>query len=718
MKRAREVSEQGGFRWFVLAILVAVLIGTLLRLSLAPSKIEKFVRAKIEASPIRDNLVFATAAVSLADGAIPDLALVLSKVEWRNNGECSDQAPIRARIVRVPVRLWRLFGGKISAGTAKIEDLTLDLDDLKRDCGAKAMKSQEPSGQTSIAASPTAPTSNLPFHEGEVWTVEDQARIAELVTGIKISRAEIFFENRMKSVMIEDALAVWRGDSLDVSTVIRFPPSTVFGENLPTFAINGTVKRREMIAEIRADLNEGALEANAVFRPIVAGNGTKELDANLKLSFSDLPLSVVTPLLSKSGIVTGPFQPKFMWLDCAAEIKGVFSRLFIENPVTLSGCAVSGQVGKLAFERAVRQPSGQWLPFDVGLENIDVERVLQTFELQGPAGVFENFGKLNGKLAFKSQDEAELSANLGGAVIRFAGAEGVGLQPFSIGKIAAKLWDRRWKLSLDEFHPDGGEADFKINADADRQGRNAEVDIVLNHLKFNSRVEKVIFTGGVADISGSSKLSFGFSQCAGRAVLTKLKAGLLLKEMRGSELNAGEFKIDAALMPGRPTPAAKTEKVAAQVREIEITARSNEVDVLKTGNFFRMLQPVLLGWPGGTGPTDGNLRLTKVNVKGHFRSDGFEWSQANAGVGKVLSLASHGTVFRDHALAAEIEAHFPMASRLKWSVAGTWMNPKFSAASPELAALFAKAGLPKESVTGAVPPRLLGIPKDAETPTF
>src|SRR4051812_11347709 len=137
MKKAQEVSEQAGFRRFCIAILVAFLIGTLIRVSLAPVKIEKIVRAKIEESPISENLEFASAEISLSDGLVPDLALVLNKVEWRSGGRCPDTTPIRARVVRVPLRFTSLFAGEPSAGYVTIDELTVDLDDVKRDCAEK-----------------------------------------------------------------------------------------------------------------------------------------------------------------------------------------------------------------------------------------------------------------------------------------------------------------------------------------------------------------------------------------------------------------------------------------------------------------------------------------------------------------------------------------------------------------------------------------------------
>lgn len=711
MRHVDEVSEQDGFRWFLAAVLVAIFLGSLVRLALAPSKIERIVRTQIQNSNIRDNLTFADAGISLADGLFPDLAVILNRVEWRPGKSCGDTAPIRARKVRIPLRITSIFSGHPSAGRVKIDELTVDLDDLKNECGPP--KSVAPQvGSTFAKPSGIGNSGLAEMQPGEVWTPEDQQKISAMVRGVLVSRAEIFFEKRMKSVVLEELSASWRGQgdetSLDISTALKFPPATVFGENLPTFTIDGTIRRTEMLAEIRADLNEGTLEANATLRPVVTPGGAKELEADVKLAVRDLPLSVVTPLFSKSGIITGAFQPKFIWLDCMADVHGVFSRLLVENPVTISQCEASGQVGRLSLERATRLPNGSWKPFEVVAEKVEIARVFETFDLQGPSGVFTNFGQITGRILVNSPVAVVADGKLNGAIIRFVGGEGVALQPVSIGHLDAKLANHRWSLRFSDFHPEGGEADLTVLADLDEAGRDAKVDVSLKRLKFNSRVEKAIFTGSVADITGAANFATTFLSATGQSVLSRLKAALVIKGMQGAEVDANEVRIEAQL--ARPANSEQLKPDKSSVKpEVELNAKATSIEVLKTGRLFKLLQPALLGWTGDIARDGERLVLGKVTVKGRFRENGFQWTQAGANVGPTVTLASKGHVYRDHAIDSDLEAHYPLASRLKWSIQGTWFKPKFAAASPELGALFVKAGLPRDTVNGVVPPRLLGV---------
>lgn len=709
MRKAVEVSEQGGFRWFAFAVLAAVLVGISVRLALAPAKIERLVRAQIEESPIRDNFAFGSAEISLADGLFPDLALILNRVEWRLPNGCSESPPIRARHMRIPLKLTRLFGGQISAGHIGFDELSIDLNDLKRDCRNGGVAASSASTSSSAVAKNTKPAPVSPvklegLRPSELWSAEDQERFTKFLDGVRVSRAEIFFENRMKSVVLEDVSASWRGEGLDISTSLRFPPSTVFGENLPTLTIGGTVRRGEMIAEVRAELNEGTIEANAVFKPVLLVNGSKELETDLNLSVSDLPLSVVTPLLTKAGIVSGKFQPKFMWLDCGAKVHGVFSRLFLDHPVALSQCGISGQVGKASLQTAIRLPNGQWRPFEVVGQKVDLARVFETFDLEKPSGVFTNMGNLSGKLRVESPTVARLEGSIQGMVMRFAGGEGTALQSLSIDKAEADLSEKSWRVSLSEFKVDGGAADLWIQGDIARDGRAAKVDFDLKTLKFGPRVEKTIFSGRAANIFGTGQVRLRL-QDDEPAKIESLKASAEIAGLEGNEIATESVKIEASLKGDQ---------------KVEVSARAPHIEVLKTSHLFRILQPALLGWGGELTKDGQRLLLNRVAMKGTFEDAGFEWSQASASVGRSLGLSSRGSMAGGHKIEASLDANYPQATKLKWSIGGTWMKPVLAAASPELVQLISRAGLPVGSITGAVPPRLLGLPKapgDEDLPT-
>ncbi|MDZ4081407.1 MAG: hypothetical protein U1E10_00600 [Bdellovibrionales bacterium] len=715
MRQVEEVAEQGGMRWLIVALVVAGLLGTLARLMIAPHKVEMLVRAKVATSVWSKKFEFRTAEIDLADGPLPDFALILKDVGFRPAGDCRPEgehrelAPIRATSVRVPLKWTSLFQGRLSAGRIEFEELKVDIDEAKRTCAPKAAKENlvfapAAGSATAPSVSPENPRENLPENLAvTLFPAEELAKIAQRIGGFRFLGAEVFFENRMKSVVLEDAVVSVREREVDISTTVRFPPATVFGETIPAFSVIGTIRPSEILADVRADLNEGTFEANAVMRPLRTGAGEIELDSQLKLTVSDLPLSMMTPLLIKSGVVQGRFRPKFAWLDCNAEIKGIFSRLFVDNPVRLSTCEISGQAGRVRADGAIREPSGKWQPFDLALDDLDLGRVFETFELEGPSGVFAEYGKLTAKVKVASATEYEAVGRLKGAILRFAGGEGTALQTIDVNSISMKTVNSRFSFQIADFVPAGGTAELSISANYDLQTDETEFDFDLVNLKLNPRVEKVVFTGPVASIKGQASGVFQKSD------LSKLKASLVLADVKGSEFSSMEMRLEAQLA-GQ----------ASKQRAIELTTKSALVEVQKSGHLFSILKPALLGWTGVESEDGKRVTLNKVSIKGRFKEAGFYWSSAQAAVGGVLSLVSEGQILRDQVIEARLEAGYPGVRRLAWDVRGTWRKPEFAIASDELRALLRrpevqipnKPGNQGVAIESAVVPlRYLGIAK-------
>lgn len=706
MRQVEEVVEQGGMRWFIVALVLAGLLGTLARLMLSPHKIEMIVRAKVATSPWNGKFEFKSAEIDLADGPFPDFALVLKDVSFRPAGNCQaegehrDLAPVRAVSVRVPLKWTGIIEGRVAAGRIEFEELKVDLDEAKRTCekNQPIAASLVSPASPSLPNAPPAPTT--PKQNSENLFPEVELRnVARTVAGVRFLSAEVFFENRMKSVVLEDAVVSVREREIDVAANIRFPPATVFGETLPAFSVVGTIRPNEILADVRADLNEGTFEANAVLRPLRTPSGEIELDSQFKLTVSDLPLSMMTPLLTKSGVVPGRFRPKFAWLDCNAEVKGVFSRLFVENPVRLSACEISGQAGRVRAASAVREPSGRWQPFELTLDDLDLGKVFETFELDGPSGVFAEYGKLKSKVRVQSAAEFEADGNVKGAVVRFAGGEGTALQMLDINSISLKANGSRFSFKISDFFPVGGAADLLIVADHETQTNETRFNFNLENLKLNSRVEKVVFTGPVSAINGQAS---GLMQ---KQVLTKLKASLVLQDVQGSEFSSNDIRLEAQSNIGQ---------------FIELTAKSSLVEIHKSGHLFSILRPALLGW-GGVESEDGKrVAVSKVFIKGRFSESGFNWSSAEGAVGGVLNLVSDGKILRDQVIEARLGASYPGARRLAWDVRGTWRKPEFAIASEELRALLRRPDVQIPNKPGdqgvaiesaVVPLRYLGIAK-------
>jgi hypothetical protein len=723
--KAEEVAEQGGHRWFITGLIFALLLGTLLRLMVAPNKVEMAIRAQIEKSEFRGQIGFRSARVDLADGALPDFALILTDVQWRPMAACDheignpSEAPLRAASLRLPLRWSSLVRADFAIGRIAARNLVVDLDEAKRRCHRSTT-----AGVSGEAVQPTLRDSAKYLRSSsvadignddtisEIFQKTDLANVRKLLTGVYVDHAEIFFEGRMKSVIVENFRAIVKSDVIEVITSTRIPPATVFGESLPQFRLKGFIRPREILVEAHADLNEGILNASASMVPVMKNSGSRELETYAKLSVKNLPLSMTTPLLVKSKIVPEGFRPRFAWLDCQIEIKGLFSSLVVKHPITLSACEVSGQLGRLRIQNATREPDGRWKPFLVQVDSLDIQQALATFQLVGAPGVFHEYGKLNGRLEMRGPEEYSFEGNSKGTSVRFAGGDGTALQTFGVGKLSLLGSGQKVRLLATDFSADGGEMQFNLQATHDFNVAETKFDFDLMRLKFNSRVEKVLFSGSVADISGQAQ---GIVFQNG---IKSLRAKLGFKGVNGTEFQAPEMRLDVKQAEKASSNQSRSEMRFAP---IEIVVKAPLIGMPKSGFLFKILKPAFLGWVGLELQDSQSVILNQAQIKGNLMATGFRWSSAEATAGPGVQLFSEGQVFRDQIVDAKVESKFPVTHRLAWHVGGTWRRPQFMMANDELRRMLRRPDVTFDSdrngnqvfESAVVPLRYLGLAPQA-----
>jgi hypothetical protein len=384
------------------------------------------------------------------------------------------------------------------------------------------------------------------------------------------------------------------------------------------------------------------------------------------------------------------------------EIKGIFSRLLLDHPLTISPCEISGQVGKVRVEKATREANGIWQPFLVRAENVELGKVLETFQFHGAPGVFSEYGKLSGEVDVQNANEFSFHGSSNGMVVRFAGGDGIALQAIGIGKLSVSGRGQKIRAMAENFEPEGGEAQLSLMAEHDLRTGTTDFDFDLTRLKLNSRVEKVLFTGSVADISGKA------SGLVKDEKLKRLRATLGFKGVQGSEFHSTEMRIEAR----------SDARSDAELAPIEIIAKAPVVEVPRSGFLFRILKPAFFGWGGNESQDAKTIVLNHTTVKGKLLDSGFRWTAAQASIGTQMTLYSEGHVFRDQLLDAKLEAKFPATSRLAWQVSGTWRRPEFSIANEELRRLLRKPDVTFDNgkdgtvpyETAVVPLKYLGIP--------
>ena len=88
-----DVFEQNGFRWFLVTLVVAVLLGMVLRQATSSRRMTALLRSNLEHSQIAENLSFSEASLSLADGWWPEICL--SELSGERRRRAKTQHPFK-----------------------------------------------------------------------------------------------------------------------------------------------------------------------------------------------------------------------------------------------------------------------------------------------------------------------------------------------------------------------------------------------------------------------------------------------------------------------------------------------------------------------------------------------------------------------------------------------------------------------------------------------
>ncbi len=664
----RYVDFDKGWRPFLIALLVAAVLGIGFRLYFSPERLKAWVSNAIAEQKKKTNsrfaLAFESAELRLSRGWQPQFAVLVKGLKVAPAPECRPEPSLQIAELNLPLRLMPLLTkGKFSVGTVSAEGMTVDLDGLKDRCVAATEVAHAPVAQTGEVS--TADMEQVlnpePASEPRWW---DEKRLADLrsaVEGIDFSNVELVFEKKTKHLFLDSLNAELTANSaIDFATEVRIPPETSFGEKMPALLLKGTATAKRAEVSITARVDEGELEASATLQP----QANRALSIDAVLGIGDLPLSTVVPLMRKIGLASERFQPRFLWLNCSAKIKGTFQKVFDRNPLYLDNCSLEGDGTKLTLAQATRRPNGAWDPFTIKVEALDLGKFLKTVGGQGPDGISSQFGRVRGAIDITTAREAKFRGSLQSAELSFSSGRVRAQQGVDTADLAVDFDGETYRGSIRNVVLRDGEARGKVDLEFGRGLRNGTVRASIETIKFSQEVQNLLLHGKLGALSGE--------------VLTRIEDG------RVSSLTS---KLKFAASEGRDI---KFEKLELDLerrpsKTSQLVWKANGFALQQQSRYFQSLKPVFL-----THEFDGDwVELENLSVLSEITPSGVvTWKQARATLERdQISLQSSGTMARDRQLSGSIEVDFPKARNLKWNLSGSTALPLLTEASPSLKAL-------------------------------
>lgn len=692
VKRATYVETHAGWRAFFLCVLVAAVLGFGFRLVFSPARLKAWVTRALDrqkaamAHPFA--LSFGDAALRLSDssGTWPQLAVVVSDVRVAPNPECHPEASVFIGELRLPFRVRDLLAGRAAVGIVGARDLVVDLDGLRAHCDPASSAAHATPDTQEAGGSPAANAGlNARAHAetaqkldapamahpnaqagraaavAQWWTPEQFEAVHGFVEGFEFSRATLQFETKTKEIYLDSFSARLTGDrDVELRTEVRIPPQVAFGEPIPALKIEGHATSSQANLVVHARVSEGSMQTTATLTPAQ----DQQLEMEATMSVKSLPLSMFSPLMRKSGLVDAKFQPKFLWLDCEAKIAGPFQGLFQKSPLTIRACRIEGDGTDIRLEEATRTPKGDWKPFDVKVQSLNLAKLFETAGVKGPEGVASDFGKLSGDIHVESDHVADFRGQLRNARLQFSNRKVRAPQVIDSADVEIKIGTDRLTASLAHVALQNGVFSGRANLELDRSLSKGSAQLDIEKLEFDPAVQTVLVGGTLGTVEGTLRAKID------EARVKDFEARLQVNETTSADFEFAKLLVKAGRQGEEPP-------------RIAIDAPSLE---LKQG-LRKAIEPAFYGHELK------DLKLDQPHAELLVLGGGeIEWTKAKASLERgQIQLVSSGSMNRDRIVDGSLTIHYPKIKNLKWSLKGPLESPTLKGVSAEITQLKARA---------------------------
>ncbi len=666
---ADEVAQQRGWLLILISLLLAAIFAFGFRLYFAPQKIKTWMDAELAHHPLPVHLRFKRAAISLAQGSWPQLALRLEQVEIRSPKSCASDPGVRISEILIPVRIGELLQGRVALGKVRGAHLEVDLDALRDRCESGGVEEHLPPVDESGRIDGASPTPNFVNQaaqdsalSGQIkdpitapengsirpwWTTKQLNSVREWITGLVVSSVTLRYENGTKSILFDDVLIAIDGvhQVVRFSSDVRVPPQSLMGKNLPPFTLRAVGKAESADIEIKGNLGEGTWFGTASLR---AAPDNVEIEGRIRSL--NIPLAATLPFLQNAGLVRGPITPRFMWLNCEASVKGRIKRLLKENPIKLEKCILAGESGKIEIDHASIGPGTHVEPFSALVTQLDVGKVLHMLGSEGPRGVFSRFGMVAGKVDVHSHDEISFDGAFLNSYLRFSRHQARVEQFVPIMGVHVEWGVKGFEASLASATLAGGRFLGKLAVQMDRGMRAGKVKIDIENILFHPDVQKLMVGGEMSGVKirGSGGIESGR--------LTAFNGDIEVHELHGDDLSLRSARVQAVI-----------EKESA-----EFVGKVDAGTTRRSSLLFQALKPAFLGHEF----KDEWISWKDLSGRLFLQDRVLSWKQAKVHLekGQVI-LSSKGELSESKALSGWLGVDFPRVKKLRWDLRGTRQAP-------------------------------------------
>lgn len=649
------VAEQSGFSTTFIGILIALLIGLLLRGWVSPEKI----KAGIEkaASKVHKEAKFrvGSARLSLADGVFPELAVVVEDITIENNDPCYLSPLASVNQIKLPLSFSYLIQGKIFIHRVLVDQLDLNLREGRSACeNPKAAKNFQPSFEggyrevaaveinkeedhSQVAATADSTPENLEKKLGHSAETSHEVHLQfpiikrdNPVDTIEINDLRVHYEPMPFTTLQFSDLGIKLNSAepkeVETTGIIRLGGETLSGDYSSRANLSVLYRESEepaLAVKIHGTWREGhyGLDLN-----LDKAKKTVAISSELK----HIPLSQIFPVLKKYGFMNSDFNGRQTWFSGSLNTEISLDN-WRSSQVVIKAPRLEGDFGEISSEqlRFLSLEPVRIEPAFLAIKAFDVDKFLTFLNRQHPSPALGKLGVFNGTAKFFSPDDIEIDGEHSGLEFVFSNRGVREIQPIGLIVASFKLLKGFWNIQLHKVRPVEGVFDGKIQLKADQGWKDIQVQTRIDELTLSPKVQTLMTAGGgVGSLYGDLQL--------------ELLAGEL-KNMKGN-LKFTDLSLEGITL-SRPSMLINTEKegisvlLAAKEMQLQMDSpAAREIQVILPEE-IKSLEKIQIRSPSISVLTDRLKTMEWTNLQAKFEnyrlSSSGGWDQEGRLHGKI-----------------------------------------------------------------------------------
>lgn len=467
----------------VSGLILAFFIGYTTKSLLSPAR----VAAQIEkaASHIHKDVKvsFSSAQVSLNDGILPRLAVIISQVRMESSQTCWAAPVLEVDELRLPISLIAILRGQAPVQTVEADNVILTLREALQNCDQKEQKKVEKPATVKplVSLSP----------------VEQEQKYQNDVRGISIQKLQIIAVKypQYSSELLNFAVRVksFEPKVIEVTAKSHLLKDAQVGDYLSH--ANLYVQYKESPEEtVQAHFFGNWREGHY---SVIANYTLDERLLAIETDLKHIPLSQILSILQKYDMVSKELNGRQVWISSKARVVAPVEQIR-HSPIEVRDTRLEGDLGEMRVDRidiSSLEPL-KYSPIMIDVKKLDISKLLFLFNRPKNTSMLGELGTFTGRAEIVSDKKMQMTGEHSGLEFVFSnkGQREVQVIEHVVGDIAFD--GDNWNFSIKRVEPRGGVFVGNLKLKADRDFRDVELKTRIDEISLDPQVQKLMTNGG------------------------------------------------------------------------------------------------------------------------------------------------------------------------------------------------------------------------------